>query len=79
MVPLEMLKVKVLVAPSCPTLCHPMAYSLPGSLFHGILWARILEWVAISHSNGSSRPRDRTQVSRIVGKFFTIWATREAH
>ena len=47
MVPLETLEVKVLEAPSCPTLCDPMAYSLPGSSFHGMLLARILEWVAI--------------------------------
>ena len=38
----------------------------------------MLEWVAISFSRGSSRPRDRTQVSRIVGRRFTVWATREA-
>ena len=45
---------------------------------HGILQARILEWVAFPFSRGSSQPRDRTQVSRIAGGFFTIWATREA-
>ena len=44
----------------------------------GILQARILEWVVISFSRSSSQLRDRTQVSRIVGGFFTIWATREA-
>ena len=44
---------------------------------HGILQARILEWVAIPFSRGSSQPRDRTQVSRIAGSFFTSWATRE--
>ena len=54
MMPLETLKVKVLVDPSCPTLGDPMDYSLPGSYFHGILQARILEWVAISYSKGSS-------------------------
>ena len=59
-----------------PTLCDPMDCSLPGSI-HGIFQARILEWVAISFSRGSSRPRDRTQVSRLVGRCFTIWATRE--
>ena len=67
-----------LVAQSCLTLCHPMDYSLLGSSVPGILQARILEWVAISSSRGSSWPRDRTQVSRIAGGFFTIWATREA-
>ena len=50
---------------SCPTLCHPMDCSPPGPLVHGILQARILEWVAISFSRGSSPPRDRTQVSYI--------------
>ena len=44
----------------------------------GILQARILEWVAISFSKGSSQPRNRTQVSCIAGRFFTDWATREA-
>ena len=51
--------------------------SLPGFPVHGIFLARVLEWVAISFSRGSSRPRDWTQVSRIVGRCFTIWATRE--
>ena len=59
------LKVKVLVALSCPTLCDPMDCSLPGSSVHGILQARILEWVAISFSRGSSQPRDWTLVSRL--------------
>ena len=49
----------------------------PDSSVHGILQARILEWVAIPFSRGSSQPRDRTQVSHIAGRFFTIWATRE--
>ena len=57
---------------SCPTLCVPMDCSLPGSSIHGIFQARILEWVAISFSRRSSRPRDGTQVSRIVGRLFTI-------
>ena len=67
------------VAQSCPTLCNPMDCSLPGSSLHGILQARVLEWVAISFSRGSSWPRDQTQVSRIPGKRFNLWATREAH
>ena len=50
---------------------------LPGSV-HGILQARILEWVTISFSKGSSWPRDRTRVSRIGGRCFNLWATREA-
>ena len=44
----------------------------------GIIQARILEWMAMPSSKGSSQPRDRTQVSHIVDEFFTIWATREA-
>ena len=62
----------------CPTLCNPMDCSLPGSSVHGILQARILEWVAISFSRGSSKPRDQTQVSCIAGRCFILWATREA-
>ena len=52
--------------------------SLPGSSLRGILQARVLEWVAISLSRGSSQPRDRTRVSRIPGRRFNLWATREA-
>ena len=66
------------VAQSCLTLCDPMDCSLPGSSVHGILQARILEWVTISFSRGSSWPRDRTRVSRIGGRRFNLWATREA-
>ena len=66
------------VAQSCPTLCDPMDCSPPGSSVHGILQARILEWVAISFSRGSSQPRDQTQVSCIAGRRFNFWATREA-
>ena len=65
------------VALSCPTLCDPMGYSLPGSSVHGILQARILEWVAIAFSRRSSQPRDWTRVSHIVGRCFSVWATRE--
>ena len=54
-------------------------YSLPGSFAHGILQARILEWVAIPFSRGSSWPRGQTQVSHIADRFLTIWDTREAH
>ena len=61
----------VLVAQSCLTLCDPMGCSLPGSSVHGILQARILEWVAIPFFRGSPLPRDRTWVSCIVGRFFT--------
>ena len=56
-----------------------MDYSPPGSSIHGIFQARVLEWVAISFSKGSSWPRDWTWVSPIAGRCFTIWATREAH
>ena len=66
------------VTQSCPTLCDPMDCSPPGSPVHGIFQARILEWAAISFSRGPSQPRDRTQVSGIAGKFFTICASREA-
>ena len=67
----------MLVAQSCPTLCDPMDCSLSGCSVHGILQERILEWVAISFSRGSSRPRDGTQVSCIAGRFFTLGATRD--
>ena len=60
------------VAQSCPTLCDPVDCSPPGSSVRGILQARILEWVAISFSRGSSRLRDRTQVSCIVGRCFNL-------
>ena len=55
-----------------------MDSSPPGSSVHGILQARILEWIDISFSRESFWPRDPTQVSWIVGRFFTIWAIREA-
>ena len=69
--------VKVLVAQLCLTLCNPMNCNPPGSSVHGILQARILEWVAILFSRGSSWPRDWTQVSCTTGRFLTIWATRD--
>ena len=62
---------EVKVAQSCPTLCDPMDYTV-----HGILQARILEWVAIPFSRGCPQPRDQTEVSQIAGGFFTSWATR---
>ena len=67
-----------LVVQSCPTLCDPMSCSPLDSSVHGILQARILEWVAMPSSRGSSQPRDRTQVSCIAGGLPTVWATREA-
>ena len=59
-------KVKMKVVQSCPTLCDPRNYTL-----HGILQARILEWVSLS------QPRDWSQVSHTAGGFFTSWATRD--
>ena len=63
---------KVLAAQPSPTLWDSMDCSPPGSSVRGILQERILEWVTISFSWGSSRPRDRTGVSRIAGRFFTL-------
>ena len=63
---------KMKVAQSCPTVCDPK------SIVHGILWARILDWVAFPFSRGFSQPMDQTQVYRNAGRFFTIWATGEA-
>ena len=67
-----------LVIHLCTILCDPMDCSPPGSSTHGVLQLRILEEVAISFSRGPSQPRDRTQVSCIIGRFFTIWATKAA-
>ena len=69
-------KVRVLVAQSCPTLCNPIDCESTTFLCPWNPPARILEWVAIPFSGESSRPRDR--VSCTAGRFFTIWATREA-
>ena len=65
----------------CLTLCDPMDCRLPGSSVHGIFLAKILEWVTMPFSRGSSQPKDRTLiscVSCIAGRFFTHWATWEA-
>ena len=70
----EVWKLKVLVTQLCPTLCNPLDCSRPYSSIHGILQARTLEWVAMPFPKGSSWPRDRTWVSHIAGRFFTIWA-----
>ena len=59
------------------TLCNPMDCCLPASSIYGIFQARVLVCVAMSSSRRSSRPRDQTRVSQIVGRFFTVWATRE--
>ena len=61
---------------SCPTLCNPVDCSPQGSSVCNILLARILKWVAITFSRGSSWPRDRTRLFCIAGRFFTTWATR---
>ena len=66
-------KVKVKVTRLCPTPSDPMDYTV-----HGILQARILEWVVFPFSRGPSQPRDRTQISHIADRFFTSWATRKA-
>ena len=68
-----LLQVQVKATQLCPTLGNSMDYTI-----HGILQARILEWVAVPFSRGSSQHRDRTQVSCIAGRFFTISAIREA-
>ena len=73
----EELIADVLAAQSSLTLWDPMDDSPPGSA-HGILQARILEWVAILFSSGCSWLRNQTQVSCIAGRFFTIWTTTEA-
>ena len=68
---------RCLVAQSCPTLCDPMDCSLPDSSVHGIVQARILEWVAIPFSRGSSWPRDQTYL--LFGRWILYyWATWEA-
>ena len=70
--PFPRLKVKVLVTQSCLTLCDPVDCSPPGSSVRGILQARILGWLAIPFSMGSSQPRNQTQVSHIAGGFFMV-------
>ena len=66
------------VGQSCLTVCDPVHCSPPGSSIHGVLQARILEWVAVSFSRGSSQPRNRTYVYCIAGRHFNLWAIREA-
>ena len=80
--PISVMLKKVMCVPAkllqlCLTLCDPRDRSPPGSSVHGILQARILEWVAIPLFGGSSQPRDRSQVSHTAGKLVTISATRE--
>ena len=66
------LGVLFLVAQSCLTLCNPIYCSPPGASVHGVFQARILEWVAMQTSRGSSQPRHGTQVSCIAGRFFNV-------
>ena len=64
---------KVKVNQLCPTFCNPLDYTV-----HGILQARILEWVAFPFARGSSQSRNQPRVSCIAGRLFTNWAIREA-
>ena len=73
--PFKMKESESELAQSCLTLCNPMDCSLPGFSIHWIFQARVLEWLAIAFSRGSSWPRDQTQVSHIAGRRFTLWAT----
>ena len=68
----------LLVTPLCLTLWDPMDCNPPGSSVHGVLQARILEWVAMPSSRRSSRPRGWSQISCTASRCFTFWATREA-
>ena len=67
-----------LIAQSCLTLCDPVDYSPPGSSVHGVFQAKILEWVAISYSRGSTQPKDQTAPPALTGRFFTTSTTWEA-
>ena len=70
------MKLKLLGAQSCLILCNAMYCSLPGSFVHGILQARILEWIAISFFRGSSQPRDQTSVS-CTGRWILYHLSRQ--
>ena len=65
------------IVKSCPTLCDPMGCSILSSSIHGIFQARVLEWLVVFFSRGSSQPRDQTWVFCTADRCFTIWATRE--
>ena len=69
----------VLVAQSCPTLCNPMNCTPPGFSVHGILQARILDWLAISYSKASFRLRDQTRSSALTRGFFTTVSPLKLH
>ena len=66
---------RALVAQLCLTFCNPLDCRLPSSSVHGILQARMLEWIAIPFSRASSWPRDGTQVSCITSKLFSVWGS----
>ena len=66
------------ITQSCSILCDPMDCGSPGFSVHGILQARIIQWIVIRFCKGSSWLKDWTQMSCTAGRFFTIWATREA-
>ena len=68
-------KVKVLVTQLCPTLCNPMYCSLPGSSVHGLLQARILEWVIMSFSRDLPNPGIEPRPPALIDRFFTTSAT----
>ena len=76
---IETYTLRCIVTKSCLPLCDPMNYSMPGSTVHGIFQARIMEWVAISFSRGSSQPRYQTCISCIGRRIIYHWATWEAH
>ena len=77
---MQLLKVKALVAQLYPTLCTPMDCSPPGSSVHGILQARILEWVSIPFSRGSSWPRDRIHPTILCCRqILYCWAIKNAN
>ena len=69
----------VLIAQSCPTRCNPTDCRKPGSSVHGIFQAKVLEWITIPFSRGTSWPRDQTWVYCIAGRFFTIWVTGKTY
>ena len=73
------MKVKVLVVQWFLTLCNPKDYSPPSSSVHGILQAKILEWVAIPFPRGHSLPKDGAQVSFIAGRFCSCLSSRQVH
>ena len=75
--PFSTLCVHAKLLQSCLTLCDPMDYSLPGSSVHGLLQARILEWVAMLFSRGFSQPKDPSPA--LTDRFFTTSTTWEAH